>query len=350
MAWFLVDFKITLILLAWIISCVGVGNLALLILQNRLKSRFLDESFALFSLLALLFGVAIFSILGSILHIFIALDSKIAILFLIAGIIAFCVRWRDFYLNDWRVLFSAFLAFGITSILACFHDSMGDSVNYHMQIVAWIRESPLVFGLGNIHGRLGFNGVIYNFYALSDVSQIFPNLRSFIGNEVVYFGLIFSVILVLLRRDLQRFSHIFLVCSALFFSFILKHGEFRGLYCEGIGAVLGICIVACALEILVRKNNAFLAILFLLGVFSAMVKIANTALLAIIALVFIYQNRDFYRAKFYKSYAILAAFSALITLAWAIKGIATSGMIAYPASVGFFKSLEFAVSEAQRES
>ena len=238
------------------------------------------------------------------------------------------------------------------AILSFFHDSMGDSVNYHIQIVAWIQQSPLIFGLGNIHGRLGFNGIIYNFYALSDVAQIVPNLRAFIANEIIYFGFIFSVIYILVTKNFAKFHLLFIVCSAIPFSFILKWGEFRGLYCEGIGAVFGIFVFANLIYALGDKNksNNLLALLFVMSIFATMIKIANVALVLAVMIIFIYLNRDFCKKQFYKSYLFLGIFCLIFCLPWVLRGIATSGMIAYPASVGFLSSLPFAVSEAQRES
>lgn len=351
MSWLLTDLTIAFILLLWILSCIGFGNMLLLYAEKLLKAKFFEESFALKIFLSLLLGVGTLSFLTQILHLFIAIDSSISIIFLLLGILFFILKIRDFNMLDYKVWLSGAIAFFAVGILSFYHDSMGDSVNYHIQIVTYIQNEPLVFGLGNIHGRLGFNGIIYNFYALSDVSQIIPHLRSFIGNEIVIFGFIFSLMFILMQRSFDRFYHLFLVCCAIPFSFILTWGEFRGLYCEGIGAVLGIFIFTCILYVLQNKNNKLLYILFILSIFASMVKIANTALLAGVVIAFIYLNKNtFYKREFLKSYAILAIISFIFVLPWALKGIATSGMVAYPANVFFFKSLPFSVLESQRES
>lgn len=368
MEWFISYIKIALILFAWIIACVGLGNVVFLLILRFVKlEKFAEssaestpdsaiaifcENFALKIFTQLLLGAMIFTFIASLLHLFIPINSIISIVFLALGIIAFIAKINDFQLLDFKVLLSGSLAFFIVAILSFFHDSMGDSVNYHIQIVTWIQQSPLIFGLGNIHGRLGFNGIIYNFYALSDVAQIFPALRAFIANEIIYFGFIFSAIYSLVEKSFAKFHLLFIVCSAIPFSFILKWGEFRGLYCEGIGAVFGIFIFSGLIYVLTHKfkSNNLLTLLFIISVFATMIKIANVALVLAVIIVFIYLNHDFYKKQFYKSYVFLGIFCFIFCLTWTLKGIATSGMIAYPASVGFFSSLPFAVSEAQRES
>ncbi|MGX2983652.1 LIC_10190 family membrane protein [Helicobacter sp. 23-1045] len=328
-------------------------------------SAFFDD-LALKVPFSLLCGMIFFTFLTSLIHLFFPINAFVSIVFLTFGIFAFWRKIRDFQLLNLKVLFSASVAFFAVVVLSFFHDSIGDSVNYHIQIVSYIQAENLIFGLGNIHGRLGFNGIIYNFYALTDVSQIFPALRSFIANEIVYFALIFSAIYILVTKNFAKFHLLFIVCSVIPFSFILKWAEFNALYCEGVGAVFGIFIFSALLYNLAQNSqnlpqisqnlsqnlpqNRFIALLFIISVFATMIKIANFALVLAVAITFIYLNRSFYRPKFYRAYFLLGIFCLIFCLPWAIKGIATSGMIAYPASVGFFKSLPFAVSEAQRES
>ena len=236
--------------------CEGAKQPKQSILQHQKSSDFADSSdftqsptifpdnFAIRIFASLLFGVIIVSFLTSLLHLFIPITPIVSIAFLALGIALFALKIRDFHLLDFRVLFSGAVAFAIVAILGFFHDSIGDSVNYHIQIVTWIQNSPLIFGLGNIHGRLGFNGIIYNFYAVSDVSQIFPALRSFIANEIIYFAFIFAVVYILATGAFRRFYLLFIVCCAIPFSFILKWAEFNALHCEGIGLVFGVFVGA----------------------------------------------------------------------------------------------------------
>lgn len=379
---------IVCILALWILAVYGYGFMLLSYLQRRFPSlqvlrstdstNSTESSHALVLLLvpiigmfALCFGVAIW-------HIFLPLYSLVSIVVLLVGVWLFFHLYKQFLQLDSATLLSAGLALLMLAPLSAFSDSVGDSVNYHIQIVTWIQESPLVFGLGNVHTRLGYNGLIYNFYALTDVAQIIPrdiaHLRSFIGNEIMYFGLLFSAFLIiariLARQYTPKFYEIFLIMALFPFLFVMKWPEFRGLYCEGIGVVLGMAIFSLLLFVLSRETKcaehekhanlaessqlatrAIFALGFFLALFSTMVKIANFALIIAVVLcyLFVYRKAAFSKSSL-KFYAYIGLAAALFTLPWVLTGLATSGMIAYPASIGYITSLPWAVSEQMRDN
>lgn len=360
--WLVMDMKILFVLGLWIMAVFGFGGLVYRIYTRIVEANVLQllwlELFVSF-----VFGVLTLSFIVQVLNFFIPLYATLCVVFLLIGLGLFVWAYGRL-LSHWQIALSALCAFFIVGLLSLYHDSYGDSVNYHIQIVTWIQESPLIFGLGNIHGRLGFNGIIYNFYALSDVSRVFPGLRSFIGNEIIYFGLFFSLFLTLFRpicrdKDTQQpYEHkdktsLFILCAGIAFPFILQWGEFRGLYCEGIGAVLGILVFALLLYALNTKHSKYLghilAISFVIAFFATLVKIANTGLLCavLICAIYLYKKQIFSKTSA-KAMLILGIFALIYALPWALKGYMTSGMIAYPAAVGFIPSLEWAVSEEQR--
>ena len=238
--------SIALVLCVWILAVYGYGFFVFRILARRFPSLqlFSTESTALFLLIAPLLGMFALCFGVAIWHIFLPLYQAVSIVLLLVGIGIFIALQKHFIVRNILTLLSALFALAIVIPLSAFSDSVGDSVNYHIQIVTWIQESPLVFGLGNVHTRLGYNGLIYNFYALTDVSQIIPNLRSFIGNEVMYFGLLFGAFLVLLnllaQKSMPKLYELLFPMALFPFLFVMKWGEFRGLYCEGIGVVLGV--------------------------------------------------------------------------------------------------------------
>ena len=434
-------------------------------------------------------------------HLFFPLWGWVSVVVALLGLILFGVGLRAFVAGAGKqVALSGLLALLVVLPLSTLSDSVGDSVNYHIQIVTWIQESPLVFGLGNVHTRLGYNGLIYGFYALTDVSQMIPSLRSFVGNEVMYFSLLFSAFLAfvrLLQSRIARFYELFIICALMPFPLILKWGEFMGLYVEGVGVVFGVAIFATLLYIMdsalgeqcgsvadfvkgttakvanlpqnersevslenpqsshsptanpriLEENQAesktalesssraaqsgvaihspntqnlqshnstnatrrqdfgdkngalqgdsrahtwayvtaespqqnkgyrsaladvslespflakkptpksqlpLFALLFLFALFATMVKIANFALILAVALCFVLvYKRQILSKSFILGLLGLGALSALLVLPWVLKGLATSGMIAYPASIGYITSLPWAVSEEARQN
>ncbi|BDB67220.1 hypothetical protein Hc94105_1437 [Helicobacter cinaedi] len=355
----LIDGTITSILLLWILAVYGYGFMILAFLQKRfsiLMSINIESTKALSLLVSLFLGLFFLCFIIAWWHIFFSLLPIVSIILLLGGLIAFILYNKTFIDRDVPTLLGAIFAFSIVAILSTFSDSVGDSVNYHIQIVTWIQESPLVFGLGNLHTRLGFNGLIYNFYALTDVSQIIPSLRSFIGNEIIYFGLLLSALLLFISLIKNRFTpklyELFLFFSLFPFLFILKGDEFRGLYCEGIGAVLGVTTFAFLLFTLNKTNityqnkNILFALAFFFALFGTMIKIANFALILAVLLCFIVTYKEtIFSKNFLRFYLFITLCSIVFVMPWAIKGIATSGMIAYPANIGYIESLPWAASK-----
>ncbi len=96
-----------------------------------------------------------------------------------------------------------FLIFFISSLALPFNYDTG---LYHLQAIQWAENQPVVFGLGNLHGRLAFNS---HFFLLAAFFN-FLSQNFYILNAVLFFA--FSV------YCLQKF-HKPLYFSALFFSF-----------------------------------------------------------------------------------------------------------------------------------
>jgi hypothetical protein len=47
-----------------------------------------------------------------------------------------------------------------------------DSALYHFQTIRWLNEFPIVYGLGNLHGRLAFNQSYFNLLALLQIEPL----------------------------------------------------------------------------------------------------------------------------------------------------------------------------------
>ena len=465
----MINGAIALVLCVWILAVYGYGLMALKLACKRyaIFGSLLGDSLALASLLSFIAGGFMLMFFVCVWHLFFPLWGWVSVVLALLGLGLFAWLGREFISRE--VGIAAGLGLLVLLPLSAMSDSVGDSVNYHIQIVAWIQESPLVFGLGNVHTRLGYNGLIYGFYALTDVSQMIPSLRSFVGNEVMYFSFLFSAFLAFMRllqsRD-PRFYELFIICALLPFPLILKWGEFMGLYVEGVGVVFGVAIFAALLYIMdsalgnhssdfvdfratadhqsssapkstksttsntaiprileeekgarreksapsslrdtapavarqsikesapkvdsrsgypasaefvdrhasttalarddrknatsekvdSRDNTAtpLFALLFLFALFATMVKIANFALIlaVIISFVLVYKSQILSK-KFLLGLLGLGALSAILVLPWVLKGLATSGMIAYPASIGYITSLPWAVSEEARQN
>lgn len=321
-------------------------------LQNN-TNRILQDP-ALKILAIPLLGMLFLCFIAQTLNLFVPINSFVSITILVLGI-AFSIYFCKSYFKDSKILISGLLALILSAPLGFVDDRVGDSMNYHLQIVTWIEHSPVIFGLGNIHGRLGFNGIIYNFHALTDTSQIVPSLRSFIANELVFFIYFFGAFYTFLRVQKFKIYHLFILCAFLPMLYFTKAGMSRGLYCEGMGSVFGVIVFSFLIKIIEEKdskNAAIFTLVFILALFATLVKIANFGLILAVILCYFYMNYKnlgiIFSKAYLKIYAYLGIFSFIVILPWALKGIMTTGMIAYPASIGFIESLPWAVSEQQR--
>ena len=136
--------------------------------------------------------------------------------FSIVGVILFIYAQykKVLKINYWSLLpilfFSVFIAF--------YNGNNVDSPMYHLQILKWLNQHKVTFGLSNLEIRYGMNSSWHNFIALMDIN--------FSGFSIKYF--ISSIILALFINEIFErkkisISNIYLYLSAsylLFFSLI----------------------------------------------------------------------------------------------------------------------------------
>lgn len=268
----LVNVKIISALALWIMATYGYGQLGIRALQRfvgyffykgqlegeqNIAKVLLDVKFNF--LFKGIMGVVVLSIISGGVHFFFPLNATFSIVFLAIGLglfVLFFKRELAFVKMPlhWGYMFIAFsLAFYLASVLSIRVESAYDSGLYHIQAIKWLQEFPITFGIANIHTRLGYNNILYNFAALSEVSQIFPHIRSFICNEIVAFFFFFSGFLSLYNLRTKRLNDIFMSVGLLIVAM-----EFwwlgGGLYAEGILGILGISLVGYMIFILEHRG------------------------------------------------------------------------------------------------
>lgn len=416
----LVNVKIISALALWIMATYGYGQLGIRALQRfvgyffykgqlegeqNIAKVLLDVKFNF--LFKGIMGVVVLSIISGGVHFFFPLNATFSIVFLAIGLglfVLFFKRELAFVKMPihWGYMFIAFsLAFYLASVLSIRVESAYDSGLYHIQAIKWIQEFPITFGIANIHTRLGYNNILYNFAALSEVSQIFPHIRSFICNEIVAFFFFFSGFLSLYNLRTKRLNDIFMSVGLLIVAM-----EFwwlgGGLYAEGILGILGISLVGYMIFILehrgitpasqsanvspmeggeesftnlrnsspamqVQNDNRLnsnssvaltsaradnsgnllsFALLFVIAFFSIYIKISSVMLL--VCVLFVYFQYYAISKASSKNALLLCVFGVGLGVFWALKGICISGMVAYPAKVLHISALPWAVDEQRR--
>ncbi len=357
----IVNLCIILALFLWIPSTFGYGILGIKILQHfALKlgfhQRFIKSVDLKFNLLLKgIVGIATLSIIVQFLHFFTAINHYVSIIFLLFGLLYFMKSFKQeisfikqqtpYFLPLILALLTGFI---LASILSIRVESAYDTGLYHIQAIKWIQEYPIIFGIANIHTRFGFNNILYNFAALTEVSHIFPSIRSFLLGEIFAFFFFTSTFLSLCALRAKLLNDIFMCVS-----FIIISINFwwlgGGMYAEGILGILGLSLVAYIIFMIEKSlTHTFLAfvLLFVMAFFSIYIKISAFFLLVCALLLYFQYHR--YSLTSLKNCIYICGFCVILGIFWALKGICISGMIAYPAKVGYLGFLPWVIDESRR--
>lgn len=121
-------------------------------------------------------GIGLILIILDIIHIFSPIDWIVSLVLLAIGIALFFIfinHNKDCFILKVRRTYYPFimiiLVWGMLSIIPANSFDLG---LYHLNLVRWINEYPVILGLGNLHGRLAFNQSYFNLVALMN---LFPH-------------------------------------------------------------------------------------------------------------------------------------------------------------------------------
>jgi hypothetical protein len=111
-----------------------------------------------------LLGLLAIGVSAALLHAFVPLSESVQAVLLVSGVILLVITPRNAPVTRGGL---AAVAFG--SVLA--HDNLltlYDNGLYHLQTILWNTDAPLIPGLANLHGRLGFNSLLFLIAAVVD--------------------------------------------------------------------------------------------------------------------------------------------------------------------------------------
>jgi hypothetical protein len=108
-------------------------------------------------------GVVVIGAAGMLINVFAPLGGYVAIATVCVGAAAFAARLRAVWSSlgerpraSALAMLALVVVFGVGSGLTGLH---GDTALYHLQSLGWMEQSKVVFGIANIHDRLGFNSI-----------------------------------------------------------------------------------------------------------------------------------------------------------------------------------------------
>ena len=299
------------------------------------KRLLLNKKDILIKNLDLIYGIFFLYFISLIFHLFVPLE-KISKFVIFVGILTSVI----IYLKDkMRIsLFKYFLVVFLFSIIAYYGKNNVDSPLYHLQLVKWLTEFKLTFGLANLGVRLGLN---YPWYSLISILNFEYN---FFSNKYYISLIIFSFIFYeLIDQRKYSYSKIFLsLCFCYLLLFSLIHPYNYGVILNHFGnpekdlvnMLLFFLVVYVFIKINENQNNPEylrsnknLISIFLICCTFLLMQMPIYGLI-IILLFFIYL-----KIIKIKEYSFLIFFLFIVITFWTLKSVALNGCLVYPIAI-----------------
>jgi hypothetical protein len=336
----------------WLVALCGYGGLFLKICRwQKIIPVMTFPVYLAFGLSGIL-GMFFVSLVSTILNFFLPLTPDILLLILLGGIVS-AYAFRDqiienLLLSDRITIFvcSAIVFFLIPWIL---WTNFGDTGLYHLPAMRWTLESPLPFGLANLHGRFGFNSLWTPLISVIDGFTITLNVPIFLLNGIMT---VFFCSIAIMRSIRIYKEHISLQFSDIFLLFSLFPTYIYGI--KNINsaspdyAILILSLLILYLYLYAYENQKFLKnifiIAFLLGLFAFTIKLSGIILfLCTICSLIYYSYREgqfsiknssaglfISTKKIVKTYYAPLLLALLTIIILLIRGIILSGYALYP--------------------
>ena len=238
-----------------------------------------------------------------------------------------------------RIQINFFIHFLILFFLSFIIYSQGDNVDtpmYHLQIIKWISNEKIVFGLSNLEIRFGSNSLWFGLFSLFQLKY-----NNF--NSIYFFNLIpFSIIFYQVFKKENKLSYIFLIlCISFIILFSFLHPYLNGVILnhlhntelDTIGMVFFILCVYLFLKFVERREIDNLRLLILCSAICLVIKLSYIAvtLFTVVALFIYFKNNilSLFRDK-------LSLFLIIFIFLWLIKNLIISGCLIFPVSFTCF--------------
>lgn len=225
-----------------------------------------------------------------------------------------------------------------------------DTAIYHLQSIRWIRESPVVAGLANLEGKLGFNSVWFSLAAAMS-SPGMAAKGAFLINAVfllIYLSILQNACGNYKDRGSIPYSSWFIAATVfpVISEFILsRHAVYPST--DAPGMLLFFILIFYALKAHEKSNPAeYAGFIFMLALWAFVIKMSALIyfLAALAALVYAgFKTPPFLRSRSNQIFLLAAFFLGLL---WSLKGLTTSGCLFFPNSWGCLSQLEWRVPDA----
>ncbi len=291
--------------------------------------RFINNSKITINNLDLLYGIFILIFLSLILNFFFPLKyffypvSGIGFLFFIYAFIKKKIRVN--FIIHFIIIFS------LIFIIYAQGDNV-DSPMYHLQIIKWLSNEKLVFGLSNLEIRFGSNSLWFGLFSLLKFNT--QNFNSIYTLNLIPFSLLIYQTLIK-KNDLSYFFVSLSVIFLLFFSFlhpymngvILNH--LHNTEIDTVGMIFFVISVYLYLKFFEKKDEKIFRLLLLSSAICFFIKLSNLSVIVfpIIILCLFYRKKLFFLIK--EKLNIILLLSLCL---WLLKNLIISGCFVFPVS------------------
>ncbi len=280
-----------------------------------------------------LLGLLWFGMLAALVHFFVPISAPVQYALLTTGLIG-CVLWRK-ELGGLATVGFAILAFGVVFFQPSYVP-YHDNGLYHVPTLLWNTQTAATPGLANLHGRLGFNSILFLISPIVTKPEF-----GWIANSLVASFTLLACLERLrdhAKGDGRAASFWFLAIAVAAFTFNAYLMNWLGiLNADAFVAALIVYSIFLLFEYFEdMRPDTTPALMLLLTVFAVMIKLAAAPLLAVSVGTAIFRKIMRPSRK--------AAFAAAGCLAiWIARGFLLSGCAAYPVAQTCVFSLPWAV-------
>lgn len=280
-------------------------------------------------------GLLSLAFLGCVIHFFAALSSAVQVATLGVGIAATLIFWRDLATQTKQNTLAIFV--GLSAFLHRQALTFYDTGLYHLQTFLWNSQFPITPGLGNLHGRLAFNSLLFVIAPLDDKTGI-----GWISNLVLLVFALMSCYSRIAMVAAKSAEFWFLTVATLLLALAPAELYWSGvLNADGFAAMLVVYWFSVLLSFSAEPRSS-LILLLLIAAFAVTVKLSAAPLLILTLGLLWFQRKT---AGLRLLAPILAA--GVLLSAWLIRGFMLSGCAVYPIPQTCMAKLPWAVTRAQ---
>lgn len=221
------------------------------------------------------------------------------------------------------------IAIGTVLFFCLLPPFLSDMKLYYWQTIMWNETYPVIPGLGNIHGRFGFNSNILLLTSALSFNDIF-GFRIY-----VILGLCMSVFFVWIINKISRSESFIQQVALILFCFAFIHFYYLFVSSPSTDILPNILVSYILLKALLEKNvikNSPL-IFLVLPIYAVTLKLSVIP----ICLFCVYIAIQLLREKEYKTLAFITVLALIVTVPWCTRTVVLTGYLIYPyASLDLF--------------